>query len=49
MTDPRCSIVIPTKNAIRTIRPVLQAVVEQVYPAGFETLVVDSGSKDGPL
>ena len=49
MTDPRCSIVIPTKNAIKTIRPVLQAVVEQQYPAGFETLVIDSGSKDGTL
>ena len=49
MTAPRASVVIPTKNAIKSIRPVLTAVFEQQLVGGFDVLVIDSGSKDGTL
>ncbi len=49
MRAPRCSIVIPTKNAMKTVRTVLTAVFEQEYAEGYEVLVIDSGSEDGTL
>ena len=49
MTAPRASVVIPTKNAIKSIRPVLTALFEQQLVGGFDVLVIDSGSKDGTL
>jgi rhamnosyltransferase len=42
-------VVIPTKNAARSIDRVLSAVFRQDYPPGFEVLVVDSGSDDETL
>lgn len=47
ITDPYCTVVIPTKNGMPTFRGVLASVLRQKVPWNFEVLVVDSGSTDG--
>ena len=47
VTDPYCTVVIPTKNAMPLFKKVLPAVLSQRVPWRFEVLVIDSGSKDG--
>lgn len=48
MAEPRVTVVVPARNAARTIGACLSALGRQRYPAGrFEVLVVDDGSRDG--
>ncbi|MBD8894267.1 glycosyltransferase family 2 protein [Roseibium litorale] len=47
MTRYHCAVVIPTKNAMPGLKPVLQAVLAQEAPWPFEVIVIDSGSRDG--
>ena len=44
--DPRVTVVVPTRNVIRTIRACLASVRAQDYP-GVELVVVDNASTDG--
>lgn len=46
MTSPLVSVVIPARNAERTIRRQLEAVCMQDLAGDFEVLVVDNGSTD---
>lgn len=46
MTSPLVSVVIPARNAERTIRRQLEAVCTQELADDFEVLVVDNGSTD---
>jgi rhamnosyltransferase len=48
MTPPRISIVIPTCDGIATLPAVLDA-IERQEERSFETIVVDSGSRDGTV
>lgn len=45
----KCSVIIPTKNAIPYIHDVLSAVRGQKTEWAFEIIVIDSGSTDGTL
>ena len=45
----KASVIIPTKNAGRSLKAVLDAVVRQEINGAFEVLVVDSGSSDGTV
>jgi glycosyltransferase involved in cell wall biosynthesis len=44
--EPRVTVVVPTRNVIRTIRACLASVRAQDYP-GIELVVVDNASTDG--
>jgi rhamnosyltransferase len=47
MAEYRCAVVIPTKNAMRVLPPVIEKVLAQKTPWPFEVIVIDSGSSDG--
>ncbi|MEM7191161.1 MAG: glycosyltransferase family A protein, partial [Pseudomonadota bacterium] len=47
MTTPKCAVIIPTKNAMPGFASVLDKVRAQKAPWPFETIVIDSGSRDG--
>ncbi|MDE1159472.1 MAG: glycosyltransferase family 2 protein [Neorhizobium sp.] len=47
MAEYRCAVVIPTKNAMRVLPPVMEKVLGQKTPWPFQVIVIDSGSKDG--
>ena len=40
------SIIIPCRNAARTIEETLQALADQKWPAAWEVIVADNGSTD---
>jgi GT2 family glycosyltransferase len=44
---PKASIVVATYNNAKVLRRVLDAMLALDYPAGYEIIVVDDGSKDG--
>ena len=46
MSDPRVSILIPTRNAERDLARLLPALERQVVSGGLELVVVDSASED---
>ena len=46
---PAISVIIPVKDGAATLGETLAAVAAQVVEARFETLVVDSGSRDGSV
>lgn len=48
MTDPRCSVVVPSRNRQPALERLLASLESQSVPAGvFETVVVLDGSTDG--
>ncbi|TNE35794.1 MAG: glycosyltransferase family 2 protein [Alphaproteobacteria bacterium] len=49
MPKYRCTVVIPTKNAMPGIRRVLEKVKAQETSWPYEVIVIDSGSTDGTL
>ena len=44
-----CTVIIPTKNGIRTLPQVLDALDTQQAPWAFDILLMDSGSTDGSV
>jgi glycosyltransferase involved in cell wall biosynthesis len=46
MTEPKISVIVPTRNNLRTIRDCLKSVRTQTY-SSVELLVVDNSSTDG--
>jgi glycosyltransferase involved in cell wall biosynthesis len=48
MTKPLVSIIVPTRNSIRTVENVLKSIKAQTY-SPIEIIVVDQGSTDGTL
>ncbi len=48
-SNPKVSVVIPTKNAGLVFRKVLQALKAQEYEGDIELIAIDSGSTDGTL
>ncbi|HRY30249.1 MAG TPA: glycosyltransferase family 2 protein [Elusimicrobiota bacterium] len=44
--SPRVSVIIPTRNSLRTLREALKSVFRQTYPF-YEIVVVDDASRDG--
>jgi rhamnosyltransferase len=49
VTDPRVSIVIPTRNGMATLPAVFDAVARQRTGLSYEIVAVDSGSTDGTV
>jgi GT2 family glycosyltransferase len=47
MRPVRGSVIIPSWNAAKVLRPCLDSLDRQEFPGGFETIVVDNGSTDG--
>ncbi len=48
--QPFVTILVPVKNVARYIRPVLEALINQTYPADlFEILILDNYSNDGTI
>lgn len=48
-TEPKVSVIIPTKNPGPVFRKVLREVLGQITSFPFEVIVIDSGSCDGTL
>jgi rhamnosyltransferase len=49
MIPPRVSIVVPTRDGMRTLPAVFEAIRAQEAPFAFEVVAIDSGSTDGTL
>lgn len=47
MAKNRCAVVIPTKNAMHSLPKLMPKVLGQETPWPYETIVIDSGSRDG--
>lgn len=47
MAECRCTVVIPTKNAITVLPKVMEKVLAQKTPWPFQVIAIDSGSTDG--
>lgn len=43
---PDVSVIVPVRNAARTLRPCLEALLAQAYPGTYEVFVVDNDSED---
>ncbi len=47
MAKHHCAVIIPTKNAMRSLPRVMHKVLSQKTPWSYEVIVIDSGSRDG--
>ena len=49
MSEPRISIVLPTRNGRATLPALLDAIESQRIDSPFEVVAIDSGSTDGSI